>query len=101
MSTASMDPRTVGPRIRMMMPHLTPLEARVVETIFERRNFDETTSLKTIADDAGVSEALVVKITKKLGFEGFRDFRTNVVGYNNLPTAELHQELSLDDTGVE
>ena len=27
------DPRTVGPRIRMMMPHLTPLEARVVDMI--------------------------------------------------------------------
>ena len=28
------DPKAVGPRIRMMMPHLTPLEARVVETMF-------------------------------------------------------------------
>ena len=34
--------RTVGPRIRMMMPHLTPLEAKVVDTILGRRDFDET-----------------------------------------------------------
>jgi RpiR family transcriptional regulator, repressor of rpiB and als operon len=95
------DPRTVGPRIRMMMPHLTPLEGRVVDTILGRRDFDETTSLKTVADDAGVSEAMVVKIAKKLGFSGFKDFRAGVVGYNGLPTAELHQELSPDDTGAE
>jgi DNA-binding MurR/RpiR family transcriptional regulator len=95
------DPRTVGPRIRMMMPHLTPLEGRVVDTILGRRDFDETTSLKTVADDAGVSEAMVVKIAKKLGFAGFRDFRAGIVGYNGLPTAELHQELSPDDTDVE
>ena len=69
------DPRTIGPRIRMMMPHLTPLEARVVDTMLGRRDFDETTSLKEVAEDAGVSEAMVVKIAKKLGFAGFRDFR--------------------------
>lgn len=95
------DPRTVGPRIRMMMPHLTPLEARVVDTILGRRDFDETIPLRTVAEDAGVSEAMVVKIAKKLGFAGFRDFRAGVVGYNGLPTAELHQELSPDDTGAE
>ena len=101
MNIALADPRTVGPRIRMMMPHLTPLEARVVDTILGRRDFDGTTSLKAVADDAGVSEAMVVKITKKLGFAGFRDFRAGLVDYNGLPTAELHQELSPDDTGAE
>jgi DNA-binding MurR/RpiR family transcriptional regulator len=101
MSISLTDPRTVGPRIRMMMPHLTPLEARVVDTVLGRRDFDETTPLRTVADDAGVSEAMIVKIAKKLGFAGFRDFRAGVVGYNSLPTTELHQELSPDDTGVE
>jgi DNA-binding MurR/RpiR family transcriptional regulator len=95
------DPRTVGPRIRMMMPHLTPLERRVVDMILGRRDFDETTSLRTIADDAGVSEAMIVKITKKLGFAGFKDFRSGISEYNRLPTAELHQELSPDDSGGE
>ena len=85
----------------MMMPHLTPLERRVVDTMLGRRDFDETTPLRTVADDAGVSEAMVVKITKKLGFAGFKDFRAGIVGYNSLPTTELHQELSPDDTGAE
>jgi DNA-binding MurR/RpiR family transcriptional regulator len=85
----------------MMMPHLTPLEARVVDTILGRRDFDEATPLRVVADDAGVSEAMIVKIAKKLGFAGFKDFRAGVVGYNGLPTTELHQELSPDDTGAE
>jgi DNA-binding MurR/RpiR family transcriptional regulator len=95
------DARTVGPRIRMMMPHLTPLEGRVVDTILGRKDFDENTALKLIADDAGVSEAMIVKIAKKLGFSGFKDFRAGVVDYNRLPTADLHQEISSDDTGAE
>ena len=66
----SMDMKAVGPRIRMMMPQLTPLEAKVVETVFSRRGFDETIPLKQIAEEAGVSEAMVVKIAKKLSFSG-------------------------------
>jgi DNA-binding MurR/RpiR family transcriptional regulator len=85
----------------MMMPYLTPLEARVVEMMVGRRDFGETTALKTIADDAGVSGAMIVKIAKKLGFSGFKDFRSGIVDYNRLPTADLHQELSPDDTSAE
>ncbi len=83
------------------MPHLTPLEARVVETVFSLRTFDDETSLKEIASEAGVSEAMVVKIAKKLGFAGYREFRNAVAQYNRLPTAEMHQELSLEDTSQE
>lgn len=95
------DPRTVGPRIRMQMPHLTPLEGRVVEMILGSRDFCENTSLKAVAENAGVSEAMIVKITKKLGFDGFKDFRAGLADYNRLPTADLHEELSPDDTDAE
>jgi DNA-binding MurR/RpiR family transcriptional regulator len=98
---AENDLKAVGPRIRMMMPSLTPLEARVVETVFALRIFSEDTALKDIAAEAGVSEAMVVKITKKLGFAGYRDFRAAVSSYNRLPTAEMHQELSTEDSSRE
>jgi DNA-binding MurR/RpiR family transcriptional regulator len=101
MDAESFDMKAVGPRIRMMMPLLTPLEAKVVDTVFAMRDFSDETSLKQIAENAGVSEAMVVKITKKLGFAGFRDFRSAVSQYNLQPTAEMHQELSVDDTSLE
>ncbi|MFO1071928.1 MAG: SIS domain-containing protein [Geminicoccaceae bacterium] len=44
---------------------------------------------------------MIIKIAKKLGFAGFKDFRTGLVGYNSLPTAELLSELSPDDSGAE
>jgi DNA-binding MurR/RpiR family transcriptional regulator len=101
MSLVGIDLKAVGPKIRMMMPLLTPLEARVVETVFGHRDFDENTALKQIAEEAGVSEAMVVKIAKKLGFSGYRDFRTAVSKYGRLPTAEMHQELSVEDSSAE
>lgn len=98
MTIEDLDLRAVGPRIRMRLPSLTPLELRVVETVFGQRNFNELTALRDIADDAGVSEALVVKIAKKLGYSGFRDFRSAVAEYIRSPTAEMHEELSVDDS---
>jgi RpiR family transcriptional regulator, repressor of rpiB and als operon len=92
------DPKAVGPRIRMALPSLTPLEVKVVESVFKRESFDETTSIKEVAEGAGVSEAMVAKISKKLGFNGFRDFRAGVAEYIRLPTADLHQDLSPDDS---
>jgi DNA-binding MurR/RpiR family transcriptional regulator len=92
------DPKSVGPRIRMMRPHLTPLEAKVVDTVMGRRDFNHETALKAVADAAGVSEAMVIKIAKKLGFSGYRDFRQNVADYFQLSVSEMHEELSPDDT---
>src|SRR5690242_4512123 len=85
----------------MMMPNLTPLETRVVESVFARRDFSDATSLKEVAGDAGVSEAMVVKTVKKLGFSGYRDFRQNVANYNRLPAVEMHEELLPEHTGTE
>ena len=83
------------------MPSLTPLETRVVDSVFGRKDFDDTTTLKAIADDAGVSEAMVVKIAKKLGFSGFREFRQNVASYSRLLVGDMQEDLSPEDTGRE
>lgn len=101
MTQKDYDTRSIGPRIRMMMPLLTPLEAKVVEMVFALKDFNITTSLKDIAQNANVSEAMVVKITKKLGFSGYRDFRLAINQYLNEPTSALKQELSLDDSNYD
>ena len=92
-----LDPRTVGPRIRMMLPEMSPLESRIIERLL-RADFDETVPLKAVADGAGVSEAMVVKTAKKLGFDGFRELRAALVAYRRQPSVDLHQELRPEDT---
>lgn len=100
-AVSQIDPRSIGAQIRMRMPQLTPLEARVVDTITGRLDLSEATALRQVAEDAGVSDAMVVKIAKKLGFSGFRDFRSALVSYNGLDVAGLHQEISPDDTAAD
>lgn len=95
------DPRAVGAQIRMRLPSLTPLEGKVAADILARKDIDETTPLREIAEKSAVSEAMVVKVAKKLGFEGFRDFRQGLVDYYRSDTAALHAEISAEDTAGE
>lgn len=97
----NIDPRTVGAQVRMRTPSLTPLEARVVDTITGRADFDLGTSLRKVSEDAGVSDAMIVKIAKKLGFNGFRDFREALVQYKQSDVASLHSEISPDDSSAD
>jgi RpiR family transcriptional regulator, repressor of rpiB and als operon len=92
------DARAVGAQIRMRLPSLTPLEGKVAADILARKDIDAATPLRTVAEGSGVSEAMVVKVAKKLGFAGFRDFRQGLIDYYNSDTAALHSEISPQDT---
>lgn len=95
--SAPMDPRTVGPRIRMMLPDMSVMEQRITELLLAR-DFDDTLPLKQVADDSQVSEAMVVKTAKKLGFDGFRELRAALVEYKRLPSVDMHEEVTPEDT---
>ena len=95
--SAPMDPRTVGPRIRMMLPDMSAMEQRITELLLAR-DFDDTLPLKQVADESQVSEAMVVKTAKKLGFDGFRELRAALVEYKRLPSVDMHEEVTPEDT---
>ena len=95
------DPRAVGAQVRMRLPSLTPLKGKVAADIRARKDIGEATPLREIAEKSAVSEAMVVKVAKKLGFAGFREFRQGLVDYDNSDTAALHAEISEDDTAGE
>jgi DNA-binding MurR/RpiR family transcriptional regulator len=95
------DARAVGAQIRMKLPALTPLEAKVAADILALKDIDEAMPLRDVATGSGVSEAMVVKVAKKLGFAGFREFRQGLVDYYRSDTAALHAEIEKDDTSGE
>jgi RpiR family transcriptional regulator, repressor of rpiB and als operon len=91
------DPRTVGPRIRMMLRELTPSETRITEVLLHNAA-DDTMPLKRVAEEAGVSEALVVKTAKRLGFDGYRELRAALSAYKRQPHVDLHEDIEPDDS---
>ena len=95
------DAKSVGAQIRRRLPELTVLEAKVASDILAMKDLHPATPLHQIATGSGVSDAMVVKVAKKLGFAGFRDFRTSLIDYNQLETAGLHAEITAADTSRE
>lgn len=92
------DPRAVGAQIRASLPSLTPLEGKVAGDILARKDITADTPLREIAEMSGVSEAMVVKVAKKLGFSGFREFRDGLIAYYTSESALLHTEITPGDT---
>ena len=91
------DPRKVGPRIRMMLPEMTPAEVRITEILLEQAAI-EAVSIKEVARKAEISEAAVVKTAKRLGYAGFRELRAALQAYSEQPHADLHQDVEPEDT---
>ncbi|HBO38912.1 MAG TPA: RpiR family transcriptional regulator [Pasteurellaceae bacterium] len=94
----NLDPKSIGAHIRMRKLHLTPLELKVVDGIVSKKDFSEHTPLKEIAEENNVSEAMIVKIAKKLDFSGYRELRSNLAYYKQLEVSGLHAEITADDS---
>jgi RpiR family transcriptional regulator, repressor of rpiB and als operon len=54
--------------------------------------------MKQVASDADISEAMVVKTAKRLGFAGFRELRAALSAYKKQPNVDLHEDLKEEDT---
>jgi hypothetical protein len=86
--------KSVHQCLRQRFSTLTALEARVISVILSQCTIDDKTLLKVVADETHVSKAMLVKIAKKLGFDGFRSLRAALAKHNRLPLAKARQELS-------
>ncbi|PLW76629.1 SIS domain-containing protein [Cohaesibacter celericrescens] len=84
-------------KIRMSLPTLTDTEARLAQVLTEYEFLEEKTPIKEIATKAEVSEALVVKVAKKMGFNGFSELKSAILGYRKGHSADLYSEISPDD----
>ncbi|KGQ70088.1 RpiR family transcriptional regulator [Chelonobacter oris] len=98
---AQLDPKTIGAHIRTRRQQLTPLELKVIDQILAKPDFSESTPLKEIAEENHVSEAMIVKIAKKLEFSGFRELRSGLAYYRQLDVASLHSEISEQDDSAQ
>ena len=87
----------IGPNIRMKMPDLSDTEKRLSEHLLRLGPDIKNCRISDLAGSYDVSEAAVVKMAKKLGFNGFKDLKDALLQYGSLPNSELFSEISLDD----
>ena len=100
-TASTLNGNSVDHWLRERFSTLTLLEARVISVILNQCNIEDTTLLKMVADETHVSNAMLVKIAKKLGFDGFRSLRAALAKQKQIPLAKARQELSDQPTARE
>lgn len=74
-------PLAIGARIKMSLSQLNPTERRITEWLITKGNIRQQTGLREVACALDVSEPLLVKVAKKIGFSGFRELRSALLSY--------------------
>ncbi|CAK9886310.1 MAG: HTH-type transcriptional regulator RpiR [Candidatus Erwinia impunctatus] len=88
----------IGARIKMSLSQLNPTERRLVEWMITKGNITPQTSLKEVAHKLAVSEPLLVKVAKKIGFSGFRALRSALNSYFASLPYERKEEITENDS---
>ncbi|STW09902.1 transcriptional regulator of D-allose utilization [Klebsiella grimontii] len=98
-SESSSLPNGIGlaPWLRMKQEGMTENESRIVEWLLTPGNLSDAPAIKDVAEALSVSEAMIVKVSKLLGFSGFRNLRSALEAYFSQSEQVLPTELSFDE----
>lgn len=84
-------------KIRMASPSLSEKEQAVTNYILDLGLEITHSSIGQIAEANNVSEAMIVKLAKKLEFSGYRDLKRQLAAYHQSSIAGLHREINPSD----
>lgn len=84
----------IGTRIKMSLSRLNPTERKIVEWLIIKGNISQKTSLHEVAKKLNISEPMLVKVAKKIGFSGFRELRSSLVSYFRSLPYEKEEEVT-------
>ncbi|ANI84929.1 MULTISPECIES: MurR/RpiR family transcriptional regulator [Kosakonia] len=87
----------LAPYLRMKQEGMTENESRIVDWLLTPGNISDASAIKDVAEMLTVSEAMIVKVSKLLGFSGFRNLRSALVEYFSHSQQVLPAELSFDE----
>ena len=76
---------------------MTENESRIVEWLLKPGNLSCAPAIKDVAEALAVSEAMIVKVSKLLGFSGFRNLRSALEDYFSQSEQVLPSELAFDE----
>lgn len=87
----------LAPWLRMRQEGMTGNESRIVDWLLMPGNLQTRPAIKDVARSLAVSEAMIVKVAKLLGFSGFRQLRSALDAYFIHSEHVLPSELAFDE----
>lgn len=88
---------TVLLKMKAMTPSFSEKEMKIADFILaDPRNASRMT-INEMASELGVADSTVFKFTRKLGFKGFRNFRTGLLAEEFDPQVSIHENVTAND----
>jgi DNA-binding MurR/RpiR family transcriptional regulator len=94
----SVELNQIIPNIKMRLPSLTRTEQSIAENFLQPHFLQKSTSIKEVAERLGVSTALIVKVSKKLGFSGFKQLKDALNAHHGSESYSPSEQLQPDDS---
>ena len=90
--------QTANRIIEQQRDRLSPSETRVADFILSEPNPISQMSVGELARRVGVSEPTVIRLCRRLGYKGFRDFKDALLARITPSNTVLHREISTSDS---
>ncbi|GAW91943.1 MurR/RpiR family transcriptional regulator [Calderihabitans maritimus] len=84
-------------RLRAILPYLSTAERRVAEYIMENSNDIIQLPITELAERAGVAEATIFRLCKRLGYRGYQALKIALVADLVTPIKSIHEDVENGD----
>lgn len=84
--------------ITSLLPSLTKSEKRVAETVLQDPEAAVYSSITDLAEKAGVGETSVIRFCRKLGFQGYQEFKLSVAQHLTTPEEQMVGDIEETDS---
>jgi DNA-binding MurR/RpiR family transcriptional regulator len=84
-------------RIRSLLPSLKSAESRAAQCILENSGNMINMTINELADKCKVADATIMRLCKKLGFDGFHALKISLALELVEPIKSIHEKISSDD----
>ena len=87
--------QTIRVRVRALEASFSEKERQLAEFLLANPHTTSKMTISQIAQTLGMADSTVFKFTRKLGFEGFRDFRGALAAEGFDPEISIHEHITL------
>lgn len=97
---ASVPHRVVLARIKSLMPSFSATERQIASLILADPKSASRMTIVEMSSALGIADSTVFKFAKKLGYNGFRDFRNDLLADEFDPAISIHENVRPDDDAL-
>lgn len=90
--------QTIRVRVRALEASFSEKERQLAEFLLANPHTTSKMTISQIAQTLGMADSTVFKFTRKLGFEGFRDFRGALAAEGFDPEISIHEHITRKST---